>query len=252
VLLIHGSPGSLEDWAAMTGELAKTHRVTAYDRSGQGYSEPSGTSATYQHHAEVARALIDALKLHDVVVVGHSYGGATALALAVQHPTAVRGYVVVDSTVYPRAAKVDALYEILALPVVGVGVARLVGSFVGRRKLRAGIDHNFRGQRPAEGFYALREEIWLQPKVNHALADERVHADASLRELSAHYGEIAAPLVIVGQAEDPERRLMLERLHGNVHGSQLTLVPGTGHYIQFQRPDAIAAAIDAVSSGAKR
>lgn len=41
LLLIHGTPGFLEDWNAIAAELAKDYRVTCYDRMGHGYSEQS-------------------------------------------------------------------------------------------------------------------------------------------------------------------------------------------------------------------
>ena len=81
VLLIHGSPGSIEDWDSITGALAASFRVTRYDRPGQGYSGDDG-QYSQEHNGEIALGLIRALGLSRVVVVGHSYGGSTALAMA--------------------------------------------------------------------------------------------------------------------------------------------------------------------------
>src|SRR4030095_3740654 len=80
VLLIHGTPGSLEDFAPLMEILSFNHRVTAYDRPGHGFSAGMNFPYTLQHNAKTARALIQVLGLKDVVVVGHSYGGNTALA----------------------------------------------------------------------------------------------------------------------------------------------------------------------------
>ena len=81
VLLIHGSPGSVEDWDPVFDRLAAGHRVTAFDRPGHGYSEGHGLPHTVAGNARAALGLVRALGLRDVVVVGHSYGGATALTL---------------------------------------------------------------------------------------------------------------------------------------------------------------------------
>src|SRR5204862_1605142 len=116
VLLIHGSPGSLEDWAPLVEPLAASHRVTAYDRTGHGYSGDAGNQSTYEYHADVALGLIDALGLKDVIVVGHSYGGGTALAMAIRNPASVKAFVIVDAAAY-RMRDPEPLYRLLALPV---------------------------------------------------------------------------------------------------------------------------------------
>ena len=52
ILLIHGSPGSIEDWDTVIDDLAKDYRVTAYDRPGHGYSGSTGNRHSYEYHAE--------------------------------------------------------------------------------------------------------------------------------------------------------------------------------------------------------
>src|SRR5678815_1910063 len=60
VLLIHGSPGSLEDWQPVVDAIGGSMRLTAYDRPGQGYSGDSG-KYSYEGNADVAPALIEVL-----------------------------------------------------------------------------------------------------------------------------------------------------------------------------------------------
>jgi pimeloyl-ACP methyl ester carboxylesterase len=247
VLLIHGSPGSLEDWEPVVAPLAATHRVTAYDRPGSGYSGDADNPSTHRYHADVALALIDALQLKDVIVVGHSYGGTTALAMAIRNPSAVKAAVILDSTPYP-AERAEALYHALALPLVGTGIARVVAPLVGPKKIRAGIDRAFGGISPGEAFYSLRARIWSQPKVNHSMAEERVRFNDSVAELSPHYREIRRPVFILGPARDPERRARLERLHADVAGSRLKLIE-SAHYIQYQQPQEVVDAVAAVEAG---
>ena len=47
ILLIHGCPGSLEDWEPVAESLSRKYRVTAYDRPGHGYSDATGDLYTY-------------------------------------------------------------------------------------------------------------------------------------------------------------------------------------------------------------
>lgn len=242
VLLIHGSSGSVEDWAPVMNALSGSFRLTAFDRPGHGFSGDTG-EYSYEHNADVALDVIDAQGLEDVVVVGHSYGGGTALAMAVRTPASVGAYVIVDGAAYTPSREVSATYRLLAVRWLGTGVARALGSERVAKRIESGIAEQFGGRRPEAGFVELRMRIWSSPKVLHALAVERLGAHEGLLRLSPKYPEIRRPLFIVGQADNEFRRTTAERLHRDVAGSVLKLVPGTGHYIQIEKPSVVVDAI---------
>lgn len=107
VLLIHGSgPGvsAWANWRLTLPELAKERRVIAPDMVGFGFSErPAGIE--YGLDAWVAHAVgvLDALGVETADVVGNSFGGAIALALAIRHPQRVRRLVLMGSVGVPFA-----------------------------------------------------------------------------------------------------------------------------------------------------
>jgi pimeloyl-ACP methyl ester carboxylesterase len=98
LLLVHGLAGQLCHFTfGVVDSLAGEYRVVALDRPGSGYSvRTAGASAALGAQADVLAALIDTLQLGRPVVVGHSMGGAVALALAQRHPERVAGLVLVS------------------------------------------------------------------------------------------------------------------------------------------------------------
>src|ERR1700712_3087390 len=120
VLLIHGSPGSLEDFLPLFTALSGRFRVTAYDRPGHGFSGDTGKYSP-SANADMAEALLAKLDLHNTIVVGHSYGGAIALALALRKPPRASAYVVLDSATYTPLRQSSPLYKLLTLPYLGIG-----------------------------------------------------------------------------------------------------------------------------------
>lgn len=95
VLCVHGVTASHLAWQWLAEQMPQT-RLVAPDLRGRGRSRtlpgPVGMSA----HARDLVAVLDALDVERVDVVGHSMGGFIALSLAVEHPDRVRRAVLVD------------------------------------------------------------------------------------------------------------------------------------------------------------
>ena len=75
VVLIHGYPLSGRAWDKQVPVLLEAgHRVITYDRRGFGHSSQPVVGYDYDTFASDLRALLEALDLHDVTLVGHSMG----------------------------------------------------------------------------------------------------------------------------------------------------------------------------------
>src|SRR6202165_72215 len=103
VLLIHGSgPGvtAWANWRLTIPALAESNRVLAPDMAGFGYTERK-PGTVYEMNLWVSHLVgfLDALKIDRVSLVGNSFGGALALALAVRHPNRVQKLVLMGKSV---------------------------------------------------------------------------------------------------------------------------------------------------------
>ena len=103
LVLVHGAWGGAWVWRRILGPLREAgHEVHAVTLTGDGdRAHLRHPDISLQHHVDDVLALIDAEELHDVVLVGHSYGGmvitGAAAALQSRPVSPLRGLVYVDA-----------------------------------------------------------------------------------------------------------------------------------------------------------
>lgn len=88
VVLLHSSMSSKEQWYKLTQQLLPDYRVIAIDLYGYGQSEfpPSSDCFKLKDEADrVARLIQERLDEQPFHLIGHSYGGATALRYTFEH-----------------------------------------------------------------------------------------------------------------------------------------------------------------------
>src|SRR4051794_14990105 len=94
LLCLHGGPG-MSDYLGTLGDETDGWRRIRYTQRGLTPSTLEGPFRLAQHVAD-AISVLDDLGLEDAVVLGHSWGGFLAAALAIEHPGRVRGLLLVD------------------------------------------------------------------------------------------------------------------------------------------------------------
>ena len=116
VLMIHGSgPGvsAWVNWRLVMPSLAERFRVIAPDMVGFGFTErPAGAVYGMDTWIRHAVDLLDALDIEAANIVGNSFGGGLALALAIRHPARVRKLVLMGSVGvhFPITPGLDAVW----------------------------------------------------------------------------------------------------------------------------------------------
>jgi pimeloyl-ACP methyl ester carboxylesterase len=96
VVFIHSFAGSTAHWSAQLAHLRKSRRAVALDLRGHGRSAPpSDNDYAIESLAADIAAVVDQLGLKRFVLVGHSLGGAAAIAYAAANPDRVAGLLLV-------------------------------------------------------------------------------------------------------------------------------------------------------------
>ena len=98
VVFVHGYAGDSEQWSAQLAHLRPTRRAVALDLRGHGKSAaPADNDYAVESLAADIGAVVDSLHLDRFILVGHSMGGAAAIAYAGAHSDRVSGLVMVGA-----------------------------------------------------------------------------------------------------------------------------------------------------------
>ena len=105
VFLIHGGhcgffvPLGIESWGPVLEDFDRDYRVIAYDKPGMGETDlpTADESWTMEAVADHAVALIEALDLQNIVLIGHSRGGLAAFLVMFRIPDRIRKLVIISS-----------------------------------------------------------------------------------------------------------------------------------------------------------
>ena len=250
ILLIHGVPGSIEDWEPIISSLSSNYRITVYDRPGHGYSSAEKIGYNLEHNANIALGIINKLYLKNVIVVGHSYGGSVIMALAVRNPHQVKAFIPIAGATYP-VENIEPIYSLIRIPIIGRGFAAMASSFIGPAMIKDGLREAFHPNEDIipEGFIDTRVKIWLQTKVLVSTAREELNLNSDLEKIIPDYGNISKRFFIIHCDYDlwvPKGDST--KLHKIIRNSKLLILSNTGHQVQYERPGILIKTINEVAS----
>jgi pimeloyl-ACP methyl ester carboxylesterase len=122
LILLHGFGASTYTWRHVHAELARTHQAIALDMKGFGRSDkPLDEAYSALDQARLVKDFIVRRKLRRVTLVGHSYGGAVALALALElermRPRRLDRLVLIDAAAYSQG--LPPALHVLRTPYLG-------------------------------------------------------------------------------------------------------------------------------------
>ncbi len=250
VLLIHGLPGTAEDFNLVTPLLAG-RRTIAIDRPGFGFS--SGGYFPFSRQLQAVQEMIEKLRLRRPILVGHSYGGAISLAFAEHYPHEVDGLVLVDAaatcarnSAYERDQA--RLVRAIELPVISQIANVTFSQLLRKVSAEAGDSEAFA---PAPVAPAHRHRV-LAINMKHgnleAWAGETLAANGAIEGLDRGLTRIQTPAVVIQGASDRlVKPVCGRRLAATLPNAHLEMVSG-GHMVPYAHPQTIAAAVQRLAA----
>ncbi|KAB1072746.1 alpha/beta fold hydrolase [Methylobacterium planeticum] len=250
VVLIHGNGTMAEDFviSGLVDQLAKRYRVIAIDRPGFGHTErPRHRIWTAAAQARLVHRTLECLNVERPVIVGHSWGTIVSLSLAVQAQRELRGLVLLSGYYY-RSQRADVtMIAPLAVPGVGDAARSLMPAALGHLLAPQVFRQVFKPQPVPARFKArFPVGISIHPTQARASAEDTASMNAAASQLQPHYAKLRLPTAILTGEADAivDATAQSARLHAEVAGSTLAVLPGLGHMIHYVAKPQIVRAVD--------
>lgn len=218
-------------WDRLADLLAGSFRLVRYDKRGHGLSEETPAPYVMDDHVGDIAALLDALKLKNVIFVGLSVGGQIAQGLAHKRPDLVRALVLMDT-----AAQIGApdMWNTRIKAIEEGGIAALSEPILERW-----FSEDFRSSRPAElaGWRAMLTRTTLSGYVGTCAAIR----DTDFTEATSR---LTIPVLCQCGSEDGSTPTdLVKATAALINNAKYVEIPGAGHLPCVEYPDLIAQSI---------
>ena len=233
VLFVHGYPLDRTLWAAQLSGL-EGYRVIAPDLRGLGLSDAPDLGYSMPTYADDLAALLEALQVDEVVLVGLSMGGYVAFEFLRRHRERVRALVLFDTRADADVPDVRRARDQQSSLAREHGAAAVAEQMLPRMLAPAAA------QSTPHVVERVREMMLAAPVagIAGALAAMRDRSDSSA--LLATLDDLPT-MVVVGE-EDVMTPVDLARgMASAIPGARLELVPGAGHLPPIEAPGVVNA-----------
>ena len=233
VLLVHGYGGDRNSWLFLQEPLAARYRVYALDLPGHGTSAKDVGEGSLSVLADAVTGVLDALGAERAHLVGHSMGGAVALAAAARDPARIASLTLIAPSGFG--------------PEINAGYLRGFADAQTRRELKAVIgqlfdDESLVTRQLVDDLLAYKRLDGVDEAL-HALADTLLDGDVQRADSAALVAAIggAVPVTVVWGRGD---RIIPAAQAEAVAGADHRLIDGAGHMPHMERPAEVQAAIE--------
>ena len=260
VLLLHGFPQHWYAWRHVIGLLAGEYRLICADLRGFGWSDAPARGYDSASQVRDVLALMDALALPRVRLIGHNGGGVLGFRISLAAPERVSRFLALN-TVHPWPLQRQLLPRawrywytaLLEFPGIGRRVLRHWPAFTAFL-LRRGVADPAAWQDGEIDEYAA---AFGDPA--RARAGEQLHWQFVLHDIPAlvtgrdRKSRLTVPTLVLAGARNPVNPPAV-LAGGERHASDLRVevVPDAGQFLPAERPDLVAAAARRLFAGGER
>ncbi|WP_238934829.1 alpha/beta fold hydrolase [Maricaulis parjimensis] len=245
-LVLHGAASNLEEPHSALANTFDGEHVIWLDRPGLGWSQrPSGHWSPQREAALIAKFL-EARKSGPVTVIGHSWGGAIAMRLAMDHPDRVSGLVLVAPALSAWIGRAAWFNSASFWPVLGPLITRIIVPLAGPSQARSGAIAAFHPE-PMPDAYVEKTalSLLLRPAIWRANARDMALVNTHLEDQEHAYEELDHPAVVIAGKADT---VLWSHRHGGqvakrMKRAEMRWISGAGHNLHHHHPAAVLEAV---------
>lgn len=244
VVFLHGNPGTCLDFAPVMEKLSPKVRTFSFDRPGYGWSERPAPRMSPTEQARFIHEAVKYLGLKRPVLAGFSFGGAVALAYALEYPSEVSALVLIAAVGSPDEKHVMSEAQARLTTPLGPAIAWGLGPLVAPDAVASGYVDAFH-PKPVEPDVVERgRHHFSRPTTLLASARDWHVLESELPKLAARYGDISVPVEILSASQD---RIVgpahAEYLAKHLEGAHRVDVDDGGHQLMSTHTQAVADAV---------
>ncbi len=263
LVLIHGAGGNLRDFTFDLAEkLTDRYRVIAFDRPGLGYTERlpgfgglnnvEGESPLQQ--AALLQKAAAQLGVNRPIVLGHSFGGAVALAWGLNAPDDTAALVLLGSVSNPWPGELGRFYDVTGSALGGATAVPLITVLASQSRIEQSVTDVFTPQKPPKGYVDyIGAPLTLRRDSLRANGQQVVTLRPHIVKMSQRYAsELTMPVEIIHGDADTTVPLDIHSkpLSEQLSNGKLTVLPSIGHMPHHADPKTTIAAIDRAAARA--
>jgi len=240
LIILHGLFGMLDNWATLSKRFAEQYTVYAIDQRNHGKSDHADAFS----YDLLAQDLLEFMDSHDIYtanLLGHSMGGKTVMEFTRLFPERVERLIIADISPRRYDAKHSTIIEALTqLPLEQVKSRGDADRLLANRIEQAGV-----------------RQFLLK---NIQRSDAGYSLKMNLPSLVANYSDIIGPvelgtdfdrpvLVLSGGASDYVQEADIDHFEAHYSNVEFVQIPGAGHWLHADNPEAFFAAVTSFLEG---
>ncbi len=247
IVFLHGFGASVETWRDIESRLAQGNKLYFLDLKGFGLSsKPDDGKYSVDDEADVVLAFMKSQNLHDVTLVGHSYGGAVCLFTyfkdrSIQPGSSITRLILIDAAAYVQAF--PSFIGVLRIPVINWIAMNLVPARMSASYVLHQLFHD--AARLSDERISRHAEFLSQPgSFNSFVQCAKQMLPTNPDSMAALIKTIRVPTLILWGADDTAIPVAeARRLHQDIRTSRLVILPNCGHVPHEEMPEESLSAI---------
>lgn len=206
LIALHGAGGNLRDYTfSLMDQMSEHFTVYAFDRPSHGYSDVfDSRGETLEMQARIIVKAAQSIGIDQASVIGYSFGGSVAMAMALDQPEFVSDLTLVAAPIHTWPDdSVSATYRLAALPVIGPAIMHTAYAILPQSYFTNAYQQVFTPQSAPDGFIDhVGIGLTMKPRTFVNNSRQVVALAPQIKQMIQRYHQLDLPIEIIHGTAD--------------------------------------------------